>query len=663
MRLFTSLYTLRQVKSISSRFFIVAIIAVTLEWPIVASLNPVVVKGNLLYDSVTKERFYIKGVTYDPIPSCGLGIDVDVIADDYVYPGGEYGSDWVSWREDLEEMAKLNVNTVRIYTVDHLKTHANFMKWAEKLGLYVLIPLTGSGFGKLDALKSSPECYTGQLGEELLFYSRSIVRQFSEYPNMLVFEAGNELLNIYSNAGNGESFPCLKSLIRDVHVFQAGCTSSMRRVPLVYSLEDLGSPSREYVGDYLTCMYESDDDVLDVMGINTYTYCKDFHEWDADNPYFEINEAYKNYASPVVFTEFGCPWGEEEVGGRKFNNVDQMMNEMQETLSGGLVYEFSNHAKPFWPDGFGVVTTKATTCSADTVTTWRSDAYRLQTKYATNAFLSHNNSQGDWTDENRCTWKPPSALEHKRPPVPVVSTMSPDSVTWSFVNWNEPLPPLPAENPMVQCPSYTLTATELKDNICFLPSTQFPTPVPTHVPTSPPSRGPTHLPVPDPTYSSSPSFSPTHSPAPLPTPVPPPKHHYWQNSTTIVAIDPGFGRAALVEITLLAALTVALFSTGVALLLKRDRLHSKEAQNVVTELVKTRQNPTSEPGSAQLPQNVMSHRGHDALVATAGVVSPFHDSNGKVPSAPAERPSWQPEVDGENESRPAWQPKVSGFYV
>jgi hypothetical protein len=44
-----------------------------------SAMNPIVIKGNLLYDSVTKERFYIKGVTYDPIPNCIDG-GTDVLA-------------------------------------------------------------------------------------------------------------------------------------------------------------------------------------------------------------------------------------------------------------------------------------------------------------------------------------------------------------------------------------------------------------------------------------------------------------------------------------------------------------------------------------------------------------------------------------------------------
>jgi len=37
-------------------------------------LNPIVARGNMLYDSVTKERFFVRGITYDPTP--------------YAWPGG-----------------------------------------------------------------------------------------------------------------------------------------------------------------------------------------------------------------------------------------------------------------------------------------------------------------------------------------------------------------------------------------------------------------------------------------------------------------------------------------------------------------------------------------------------------------------------------------------
>ena len=113
------------------------------------------VEYKLLYDSVTKKRFFIKGVTYDPTPLCEQW-DTDVLADDYSHS-------WLQYEADLQDILLLNVNTIRIYQLDPLKTHTKFMQLAESLGLYVIAPLTSVHSGYLDAGLPSPDCYTAEI--------------------------------------------------------------------------------------------------------------------------------------------------------------------------------------------------------------------------------------------------------------------------------------------------------------------------------------------------------------------------------------------------------------------------------------------------------------------------------------------------------------------
>jgi hypothetical protein len=438
-------------------------------------------------------------------------------ADDYPLNPWEYGSQWVDWRAELEDIAKLNVNTVRIYQTDPHKTHTQFMQHAENLGLYVVAPLTGSDFGKLDGQVSSPACYSGDLGKNLLWFARSVVKEYSKYPNTLMLASGNEIF-LWSNSGH--SFPCLKALIRDLHSWQTGCGVTMRRVPLVYAMQDRGSPEREYIGDYLTSMKETEDDVLDIFGINAYVYCREFWPWNPDSPLYQLNEVYKHYAAPFVITEFGCQ--QLGVDSRKYNNIDQMMTEMQETTSGGFVYEYSQHVKPWDDKGFGLVETMASTCQSSTVRTWYENAYVLQGKYNQTSFRAYNNRFGNWTDEDRCSWKPPSTLEHKRPDFPW------NIVDWGYDNWNDALPPTPDEWPVVSCPDFELSITELKENICHGSDIHLPTLSPTLTlnpslqPTHKPSLPPTELPTvrPSDLPSSAPAAAPTPFPTYIPSPVP-----------------------------------------------------------------------------------------------------------------------------------------------
>jgi len=126
-------------------------------------------------------------------------------------------------------MAAMRVNTVRLYAVDPRRSHAKFMAYAESLGIYVVLPLTGTTWGYLDAGRAAPSCYTatvpgyGHLGANLLWHATAVVAQFSGYPNALAFVAANELVlhGEATNTGFG-CVPCLKALVRDVHAFQSG---------------------------------------------------------------------------------------------------------------------------------------------------------------------------------------------------------------------------------------------------------------------------------------------------------------------------------------------------------------------------------------------------------------------------------------------------------
>jgi len=498
--------------------------------------NPIVIKGNLMYDAVTKERFYIKGVTYAPNPVCVQYYD-DAIADDY-------SNEFLDWEADMRDMMKLNINTIRLYQVSPFKTHKKFMELAQSLGLYVIVAVSGTQWGYLPAALPSPRCYSdviegyGNVGTNLLFNAKALIKEFSKYPNTLMFDVANELM---LNAGS-LAFPCLKALVRDVHQWQASCAQGMRVVPLVYATQDMGHPVRKSIGDYLTCSFEGEDDIIDVVGLNTYCYCIDGVPYTSSNPYFGINEDYKNYEKPFIFTEFGC------TNARHFDQVEQMMTNMQETMSGGLVYEYSDHG------GYGVVTNKGTMCS-HVALTWKDQAYNLQSAYSSTAYLDYPNAIGTWTEADRCEWKPPSTVPHYR-----------SVCTTTFSTWSDPLPPTPPEDPSqpVTCPEYTLSATELKENRCSAPLMPWGPPLPSarpsHDPTSVPTHAPTHAPTKSP--FSDPSAQPSHGPRPSPAPtqsLSPSPFPTAENGRSRSGVDSAGGLSTVaVVITLITAVLLGL---------------------------------------------------------------------------------------------------------
>ena len=47
---------------------------------LVSALNPIIVQGNAFFDSVTKERFYIRGVDYQ-VPLCHTTCERERVTD------------------------------------------------------------------------------------------------------------------------------------------------------------------------------------------------------------------------------------------------------------------------------------------------------------------------------------------------------------------------------------------------------------------------------------------------------------------------------------------------------------------------------------------------------------------------------------------------------
>jgi len=329
------------------------------------TINPVVIRGNFMYDAVTGKRFFAKGVAYNPRNIKYSEVDGQHTASctSGTPPFTEltYAEDPVTdkledqWTEPLKAIAKLGANVVRLYNIDPEANHSKFMNAAAKLGLYVIVPLTRKDWGFLPAF-ASPDCYTqnitdyGVVGVNVLTSAKLIVKQFSQFDNLLLFTVANEMT---VNDKNGFSaFPCVKALTRDIHEYQTACSSGMRKIPLIYSDMDMGSPDRGIIGQYLTCSLESPADAVDVYGLNVYSWCDPGYPDDTgkDNfnysPYFNIKKDFEQFAAPFMFTEFGCNTGAWQMGcpykgGRNWTQVKAIMEDMGEVISGAIAFEFS----------------------------------------------------------------------------------------------------------------------------------------------------------------------------------------------------------------------------------------------------------------------------------------------------------------------------------
>eukprot|EP00930_Biecheleria_cincta_P012449 TRINITY_DN11623_c0_g1_i1.p1 TRINITY_DN11623_c0_g1~~TRINITY_DN11623_c0_g1_i1.p1 ORF type:complete len:508 (+),score=84.20 TRINITY_DN11623_c0_g1_i1:117-1640(+) len=332
----------------------------------------ITIRGNMLFDA-SGHRFFAKGVAYNPrnanynqiigkkSQACKAGHPkfaelqyfADPVTDDLQQ----------EWSSNLEAMAKLGVNLIRLYNIDPQASHQKFMSAAAALGIYVLVPLTRGDWGYLPAT-ASPSCYNaevadyagtgqpGNVGTNLLSSAKQIVDQFSVYTNTLMFVVGNEIEQLDTNGYS--AYPCVKALTRDIHRHQKA--KSLRMIPLIYSSKDQGSPDRSIVAKYLSCEVETEDDIVDAFGLNVYSWCdQSYHEGSLNfnySPYYSIMTDFTFMSSPMLLTEFGCTagafqWTCPYKGGRTWPQLKYITEDMNHLLSGAVAFEFSMENNEF----------------------------------------------------------------------------------------------------------------------------------------------------------------------------------------------------------------------------------------------------------------------------------------------------------------------------
>jgi len=479
--------------------------APTPEPPHVKKLNPIVVKGNYLYDSATGKRWFSKGTSYNPrgdifdkngrskgsncvagTPEVQLKYTGDVARDDLEE----------QWTQDLKTIANLGANTVRLFNVDANKDHTKFMKTAESFGIYVILPLNSKDFGFLPAFPS-PSCYTtnmthkikwtdgeereyGNVGVNVLSYGKQIVKQFSKFDNTLFFTVNNEFA--MNDKDGFAGFQCVKALTRDIHRYQKSCAGKMRRVPLIYSDYDMGPPDRGIIAKYLTCALESEDDAIDVYGLNAYSYCsKEYPDSTGEDnfqysPYFELRKDFQGLSVPMLFTEFGCVEGDfvskcPYKDGRTWPDVKLFFGpEMNQYVSGAIAYTYSQDFEER-----GLVLTPNFLAN-------QSEIYLLDNYYALQKeFKKHEvSSKWDGAETENCAWKPtdaaPQRHSHDQPTCPTTAdghaVQKRRSVS-TLTDWAE-LPPAP-DAPLSavgqeECPADDLAAAIAAESKCHFKS-------------------------------------------------------------------------------------------------------------------------------------------------------------------------------------------------
>jgi hypothetical protein len=163
-----------------------------------------------------------------------------------------------------------------------------------------------------------------------------IVENFKNLPNTLGFFAANEVMNDLNTAQYNPMY--IRAVQRDLKNYIAKHAS--RKIPVGYSAADV----REILEDtwaYLQCD-NNDASSSDFFGLNSYSWCGADATFQSSG-YVDLVTMFNQSAIPVFYSEYGC----NEVQPRVFTEVETLYGQQMTSLSGGLVYEYSQEEQDY----------------------------------------------------------------------------------------------------------------------------------------------------------------------------------------------------------------------------------------------------------------------------------------------------------------------------
>lgn len=314
------------------------------------SSTPIIkISGNAFFNSETNERFYIRGVDYQPGGSSNL---TDPLADVDIC------------KRDIPVFKDLGINTIRVYTVDNSLDHTECMQMLSDAGIYLILDINTPG---ASISRYNPAC---SYNADYLQSVFATIDAFADYDNVLGFFAGNEVIN---SENTTDTATYVKAVVRDMKKYLKA--RNYRQIPVGYSAADIVS-NRLLVAEYLNCGDDADARI-DMFGVNDYSWCGSSSY--TVSGYSEKVKLYSGYSIPIFLSEFGC---NKVPGSRPFTEIQAIYSDAMATVfSGGLVYEYSNET-----NNYGLVQISDDGTSVTKLT----DYYNLKKEYA-----SVSNPEGD----------------------------------------------------------------------------------------------------------------------------------------------------------------------------------------------------------------------------------------------------------------------------
>lgn len=152
-----------------------------------SAVQNVKVQGADFVNNVTSNRLQIIGVAYQPGGSDAFGKGSDPL------------SNGTLCLRDAALMQSLGVNTIRVYNLDPTLNHDDCVSIFNAVGIYMLLDVNSP----LPNQSLNPGDLDGSYSSTYLNHIFSVVEAFHNYPNLLGFFSGNEVMN------DGKGFPDL----------------------------------------------------------------------------------------------------------------------------------------------------------------------------------------------------------------------------------------------------------------------------------------------------------------------------------------------------------------------------------------------------------------------------------------------------------------------
>ncbi|THD00214.1 hypothetical protein EYZ11_000264 [Aspergillus tanneri] len=259
-------------------------------------------------------QYFLKGVAYQLVPEDPL-------------------VDTAQCQHDIERMAELGTNAIRVYHVDPDANHDGCMNALADAGIYLFVDL--------DTFDTSIQPDDPQWTESQFDRYKAVLDEFQRYSNTAGVFVGNEVL---TTSENSAAASYVLAAARDIKSYRS--KKGYRQIPVGYSAADVAE-LQPMLQNYLACRPDPEER-LDFFALNAYEWCGPSSYEESGYKHLQ-NQAH-NYPIPIFFSETGCNVARP----RTFEDQAAIFgDDMSETWSGSIVYEWIEETNDYGLISYG----------------------------------------------------------------------------------------------------------------------------------------------------------------------------------------------------------------------------------------------------------------------------------------------------------------------